>query len=109
MDDARAQELLAAERTRIEEALDRLGHGSDDELSHVDQHLADEGSELFEQERDQGMAERLRAELAAVERAEKRLEEGAYGLSVQSGQPIPDARLEAMPTAERTVDEESGR
>lgn len=109
MDDARAQELLAAERTRIEEALGRLGHGSDDELSHVDQHMADEGSELFEQERDHGMAERLRAELAAVERAEKRLEEGAYGLSVQSGQPIPDARLEAMPTAERTVDEESGR
>lgn len=109
MDDARAQELLAAERARIEEALGRLGHGGDEELSHVDQHMADEGSELFEQERDQGMAERLRAELAAVERAEKRLGEGTYGLSVQSGQPIPAARLEVMPTAERTVEEESGR
>jgi len=31
---------------------------------------------------------------------------GTYGLSVESGEPIPDARLEARPTAERTVEEE---
>ena len=40
--------------------------------------------------------------LAAIER---RLEEGTYGLSVESGQPIPDARLEGVPWAERTVEE----
>jgi DnaK suppressor protein len=34
-----------------------------------------------------------------------RLEEGTYGLSVQSGLPIPDDRLEADPAAELTVDE----
>ena len=50
--------------------------------------------------------EELQEELAAVERAEARLAAGTYGLSVESGDPIPDARLEARPTAERTVEEE---
>ena len=45
--------------------------------------------------------------MAALERAEARLEAGTYGLSVESGEPIPDARLEARPTAERTVEEEA--
>jgi DnaK suppressor protein len=48
----------------------------------------------------------LRNELAAVERAEARLGAGTYGLSIESGKPIPDGRLEALPTAERTIEEE---
>lgn len=107
MDASRAAELLRRERERIERELARLGRGDDDELSHVDQHLADEGSELYEDERDEGIADSLREELAAIGRAEQRLEEGVYGLSVQSGEPIPDARLEAVPWAERTVEEEA--
>lgn len=107
MDDARARELLAAERTRIEHALAELGPTPDDELSHTDQHLADQGSELYEQELDEGMAVRLREELDAIGRAETRLEEGTYGTSVDSGEPIPDARLEAVPHAERTIEEQS--
>jgi DnaK suppressor protein len=107
VDEARARELLRRERERIERTLAELTHGTNDELSHADQHLADEGSELFESERDAGLAERLRAELAAVERAERRLAEGSYGRSVESGEPIPDKRLEAMPWAERTVEEQA--
>ena len=106
MEEARARELLAAERSRIEQALAELGPADGDELSHVDQHPADEGSELFEQERDSGIAQRLREELAAVDRAEQRLARGTYGVSVESGRPIPDERLEVMPTAERTVEEQ---
>ncbi|MFL5820979.1 MAG: hypothetical protein ACJ76S_09905 [Solirubrobacteraceae bacterium] len=106
MEEARARELLAAERSRIEQALADLDRAPGDELSHLDQHLADEGSELFEQERDSGIAESLREELAAVERAEQRLAAGTYGRSVQSGRPIPDERLEVIPTAERTVEEQ---
>jgi len=64
----------------------------------------DEG--LYQDEYDQGRAEDLRAELAAVERAEARLAAGTYGLSVQSGEPIPDGRLEARPTAELTIEEQ---
>jgi DnaK suppressor protein len=107
MDSERAAELLKRERARIERALGDLANGNDEELSHLDQHMADEGSELFEQERDAGIAARLRKELAAVERAEARLAAGTYGLSIESGERIPDERLEAVPTAERTVEEQA--
>ena len=108
MDPKRAAELLQAERSRIEQALADLEPGDEDELSDLDQHMADDATELFEEERDAGLAEKLREELAAVERAEQRLMQGTYGLSVESGEPIPDGRLEAVPWAERTV-EEQGR
>ena len=107
MDEARARELLARERERIERSLADLEPATDEELSHVDQHLADAGSELFETEREAGLATQLREELAAVERAQQRLAEGKFGLSVESGEPIPDERLERMPWAERTVEEQA--
>jgi DnaK suppressor protein len=107
MDDGKARDLLARERTRLEKALADLDRPEDDELSHADQHPADEGTELFERQRDGGFADRLRRELEALERAEQRLADGTYGRSVESGEAIPDARLEAMPSAERTVAEQS--
>ena len=108
MEPERARELLGQARERIEQEIKRLLPGvGDEELSHIDQHLGDAGTELFENERDAGLANRLRDDLAAVGRAEKRLEEGTYGVSVQSGQPIPDERLAAIPWAERTVDEQA--
>jgi RNA polymerase-binding transcription factor len=103
----RARELLARERERIERSLAELGPAADEELSHVDQHPADAGSDLFETEREAGLAAQLRDELAAVERAERRLADGKFGLSVESGEPIPDERLERMPWAERTVEEQA--
>jgi DnaK suppressor protein len=70
----------------------------------------DEDSEdLYQDEFDAGLAEDLAEQLAALERAEARLGGGTYGLSVESGQPIPDERLEAIPTAERTVEEQELR
>ena len=105
MDPDRARELLAAERKRIERALARLGHEDTAEPSD-DEDPGNLASELYEDELDEGLAEGLRDELAAVERAEARLAAGTYGLSIESGKPIPDERLEALPTAERTVEEE---
>jgi DnaK suppressor protein len=106
MDPARARELLAAERTRIERALSRLGHVDTGEPSDVED-SANLASELAQDELDEGLADEFRDELAAVERAEARLTAGTYGLSIESGRPIPDERLEALPTAERTVEEEA--
>jgi DnaK suppressor protein len=106
VDREHARQLLARERRRIEGALSRLRPEPDEELSHLDQHPADEATELFQEELDQGLTERLQEELAAIERAERRVEEGTYGLSVESGEPIPDARLEAIPWAERTAEEQ---
>jgi len=106
MDPERARELLAAERARIERALAQLGHQDTGELS-SDQDPANLGSDVYQDELDEGLADDLREELAAVERAEARLAAGTYGLSIESGKPIPDERLEAIPTAERTVVEEA--
>ena len=106
MEAERARELLTRERTRIEEslaALDRDGPLEGD--SRVEPGERD-SEDLYQDEFDEGRRQDLRTELAALERAEARLEAGTYGLSVESGKPIPDARLEALPTAERTIEEE---
>jgi DnaK suppressor protein len=108
VDEARARELLAAERARVERELAELAPpGEDSELARGDQHQADEASDLYEEELRGGRIDDLREDLRAVERAEQRLASGTYGLSVESGLPIPDERLEARPTAERTVEEEA--
>jgi DnaK suppressor protein len=44
--------------------------------------------------------------LRAIDRALKKIEEGTYGLSDASGDPIPKPRLEALPEATLTVQEE---
>jgi DnaK suppressor protein len=101
----RARELLAEERQRIEKALDGLRPSDVGELSNQDE-PADQASELYAEELDQGLSDDLREALAAVERAEARLVQGTYGLSIESGEPIPEERLEAFPTAERTIEEQ---
>jgi DnaK suppressor protein len=106
MDPDRARKLLGAERERIERALAQLGPESSGEPSD-EEDPANLASELYQDELDEGLAGDLRNELAAVERAEARLAAGTYGLSIESGKPIPDERLEALPTAERTVEEEA--
>lgn len=105
MEPERARELLARERSRIEQALGI--HSGQSLESDENREPGDEDSEdLYQDELDAGRRADLQAELAAVERAEARLAAGTYGLSVLSGEPIPDGRLEARPTAELTVEEQ---
>lgn len=103
MDSERARKLLADERERIEQALAALGRPEVDEAGDSDSET------LYQNEFDATQAADLAPQLEAVERAEARLAAGTYGLSVESGVPIPDARLEALPTAELTVEEEERR
>ena len=108
MDPDRAGQLLAREREQIEQAIAELDQKSPEELA--EQHdLGDGGSEDLDQKFDAGLAEDLAAQLAALERAEARLAAGTFGLSAESGKPIPDERLEALPTAELTVEEQQLR
>jgi DnaK suppressor protein len=100
--------LLAAERERIERALGRLRHQETGEEAD-EEDPGNLASELYQDELDEGLSDDLREQLEAVERAEARLAAGTYGLSVESGEPIPDERLEAIPTAERTAGEEARR
>jgi DnaK suppressor protein len=104
MDPERARKRLAEERVRVEEELAGLGANTapDDP-----QDYGDQARELDQDEVDEALREQLRMTLEAIERAEGRLDDGTYGRSIVSGEPIPDARLEAIPWAERTVDEES--
>jgi DnaK suppressor protein len=106
MDSERAQQLLRGERQRIEQALAKLSLAGGEELAGQDE-MADSASQLYEEEFGEGQADDLRDELASVQRAERRLIDGTYGLSIESGKPIPDERLEAVPTAERTVEEQA--
>jgi DnaK suppressor protein len=109
MDADRARQLLAGERERIELAMSGLG-GEDSEEATARREPGDRDSEdLYQDEFDAGLAEDLAEQLAALGRAEARLEAGTYGLSVDSGEPIPDERLEALPTAERTIQEQELR
>ena len=105
MDADRARELLSAERERVERALARLERKDDGEPDD-EYDPANRASDLYQDEFDEGLEEDLREQLAAVGRAEERLAAGTYGLSIESGRPIPDERLEALPTAELRADEE---
>jgi len=105
MDQSEAAELLRAERTRVESALAELeASARRDREDAVQDH--GEASDLVQAGHDAGQREQLEDELLAIEAAEQRLADGSYGVSVESGDAIPDARLRAQPTAERTVDEQ---
>ena len=105
MDADRARRLVADERSRVEAAIAALGRK--DVSAHEHPEPGDESSEdTYQDEFDAGRVQDLRDQLAAVERAEARIEAGTYGRSIVSGERIPDERLEALPTAERTIAEE---
>jgi DnaK suppressor protein len=77
------------------------------ELSLGDQHPADLGTEMFEREKDMSILDRVGTALTDVERALKRLEEGAYGACEACGRDIPPARLEIKPEARFCVDDQA--
>jgi DnaK suppressor protein len=107
MNEEQARVLLSAERARVEGLLKDIDASArDDRAGAIEQgDLTDSAQPLTAEEVDDAIATGLRERLAAVERAERRLEQGTFGYSVRSGQQIPDARLEADPTAELTVEE----
>jgi RNA polymerase-binding transcription factor len=108
IDEAEARELLQRERERIESSLADVERVRRSELDEIDTATdpLDDGEVIEEEEVDEALAEQLRAELEAVERAEKRLEDGTYGFSIESGEPIPAERLRAILWAERTLEEQ---
>jgi DnaK suppressor protein len=108
MDEDRARALLSARRTEVEQLLKAtLEEGQENRESEDDTaaDVDDQAQPLAAENMDDAIAESLRDRLAAIARAEQRLRDGTYGRSILSGQPIPDARLEAEPTAELTVEE----
>ena len=83
------------ERTRTEQDVDFTEHDA-----------GDMSRDIFDREVDATIVEQVEQRLAIVERAMQKIEEGTYGLSDVSGEPIPRGRLEAVPEAIRTVEEQ---
>jgi RNA polymerase-binding transcription factor DksA len=86
------------------EGLDQEESEQTGELTHYDQHPADQASETFEREKDLSILERLETELAEIEAALQRVDDGTYGLDEVTGEPIDPERLEALPAARTNVD-----
>ena len=109
MDESRARALLRAERSEVATLLRQTEEAAtlDDQASDIPQDFGDAGLPLTENADDEDVAATLRDRLAAIDRALARIEAGTYGRSVLSGKPIPEARLEADPAAELTVEEAS--
>ena len=66
----------------------------------------DLSQDMFTREMDASIGEQAERRLGEIDRALQKIEEGTYGLSDESGEPIPRGRLEAVPEAARTVDEQ---
>ncbi|RSK28283.1 yteA family sporulation protein [Bacillus sp. HMF5848] len=74
-------------------------HESMGELSSYDNHPADEGSALYEREKDISLLEHAKRELDDIEAALQALKDGTYGTCKECGKDIPVERLDALPTA----------
>jgi DnaK suppressor protein len=111
MDEERARARLLAERAEVQDLLNDLERASaqDREAQLETGDMADAAQPLSAEGLDDSVADTLRERLAALDRALRRVDEGTYGLSVRSGQPIPDERLEADPAAELSVAEAEDR
>ena len=92
-DESTVRASLEAERTQLNEQLTEMNGGE------FDENFADSGQVAAEQGEVHALASSLRDQLDAVEQALVKLDEGTYGLCERCQQPIPAARLEAVPAS----------
>ena len=111
------QEFVQSQRQRLEELREELARmrggleedqrdRAEDEGDMTENDSGDMSQSLFTREVDATVEEQVERRLQHVERALQKIEEGTYGLSDDSGEPIPRGRLEAIPEAIRTVEEQ---
>jgi DnaK suppressor protein len=92
---------LAGDLSAIEaEALRSRGG----EVSHMPIHMADIGTDTFDQDFMLGLAETERRQLREIDEALQRIEDGTYGVCHMTGKDIPKARLDAKPWAKYTIE-----
>jgi RNA polymerase-binding transcription factor DksA len=97
--DERLEELR---RTRVAARREDAGM-SEGELSHMDNHPGDEGTETHEQEMEASTEVYLDEEEHRIEEARRALARGTYGICVDCGREIPADRLEVVPEAIRCI------
>ena len=111
------QEFIQQQRRRLEELREEFTRTRDgleedqrfraeEEGDMTENDSGDMSQSLFTRELDATVEEQVGRRLQHVERALEKIDEGTYGLSDDSGEPIPRGRLEAIPEAIRTVEEQ---
>ncbi|MEM9416276.1 MAG: TraR/DksA C4-type zinc finger protein [Planctomycetota bacterium] len=75
-----------------------------DDISHMPLHMADVGTDMFEQEFTLGLIESERRMLVEITEALHRIEDKIYGVCMASGRPIGAARLEFKPWAKYCIE-----
>jgi DnaK suppressor protein len=98
------KEILGNVNTMGDEALKKSRQESSGDLSSMPIHMADLGSDNFEQEFALGLMDSERKVIHEIDDALQRIEDGSYGICENTDQPIPKARLKAQPWARYCVE-----
>lgn len=98
-----SQQILGEETGAGASEIPRDSHAADARDS------GEKGAREAQRSRQEALDANGRMQLGNIKRALEKIEEGSYGLSDDSGEPIPQARLEAIPEALLTVEEEEER
>jgi DnaK suppressor protein len=85
------------------EALNRQRDGGGDHSS-MPIHMADLGTDAWEQEFTLGLAENERSRLREIDEALDRIEKRTYGICLATGRPITVARLRAQPWTRYSIE-----
>ena len=90
--------MLEEEQASLEHQLTELGFGKTGDTGlDYDTNFADSSQVTAERGETEALVKELRSSLKEVEAALERVALGTYGVCERCGQPISDARLEAMP------------
>jgi DnaK suppressor protein len=114
-----SEAFIAQQRTRLE-ALRRQLLGTEqgtiaDERASQEEHgdeaeeFEDDAQGMAQDEINQSLRNTNDLRIGDIERALQKIDEGTYGFSDKSGDPIPKGRLEVMPEAIYTVEEQGRR
>jgi DnaK suppressor protein len=114
------EQFVEKQRERLEQLRDELARivrgmeedqrdRAEDEEDYTEHDSGDMSQSLFTREMDATVEQMAEKRLQSVARALEKIEEGTYGLSDESGEQIPKGRLEAVPEAVYTVEEQQRR
>lgn len=109
VDEATMRDLLEAERAETQALISRLTQGIDEvsaarEGDNSDDEHDPEGATLaFERSQAATLLEQSEDRLGEIAEAVDRLDAGTFGICIDCGRPIAEARLEARPYAAKCV------
>lgn len=92
---------LLGDMTNLEEEALRQSSGS---LSNMPQHMADQGSDTFDQAMSLSLVDVDRNLIREIDDALKRIDQGTYGVCLHTGKRIPTERLEQVPWTKYTIE-----